>query len=153
LKIDIPYIKSALRKYTTDTYLIEELASKVSIKLFERDYNCQTQEQYKKLIRLIIRSAFIDYYRSAKSNKINIEELNDKLKVEDKSIDTEAIFKGIDKLNENQKDVILLRYFFNMNFEQICKLMQIKYNTALSYAHNAKHNLRQFLTKEQVYEY
>ena len=53
----------------------------------------------------------------------------------------------IDKLPEKQKHIVYLRYYCNLNYFNICKIMKCPKNTALSHMHKAKRNLKILLTK------
>ena len=149
----IDYIKEKLRKYTSDKHLIDELTQIISIKLYQKSYNYYNEYQCKKLISLLIRSAYIDYYRANK-NKHLIDITDCDIKSEEPiNINSNILFSNIDKLPERQKDVIILRYYFGLKYERIAELFNCPKNTALSCFHKAKHNLNRLLTKHQVYEY
>ena len=146
---EIDYIKKKLRKYTNDKDLIDELAQIISIKLYERSYDSENDNQSKKLISLLIRSSYIDYYRSNKNKKW--DELDIILPAETAvKINYELLFKIIDGLPEKQRDVIILRYYFKLKYIKIGELFNCSKNTALSYFHKAKRNIKKIATKDQL---
>ena len=148
----IDYIKEKLRKYTSDKHLIEELTQLISIKLYQKSYNYYNNYQHKRLISLLIRSAYIDYYRANKNKHLLDITTIDIATEEPLNINSNILFSNIDKLPEKQKDVIILRYYFGLKYERIAELFNCPKNTALSYFHKAKGNLNRLLTKYQVYE-
>jgi RNA polymerase sigma-70 factor (ECF subfamily) len=151
----IDYIKEKLRKYTSDKHLIEELTQLISIKLYQKSYNYYNSYQHKRLISLLIRSAYIDYYRANKTNKNNhlLDITNIDIASEEPiNINSNILFSNLDKLPEKQKDVIILRYYFGLTYEKIAELLNCPKNTALGYFHKAKAKLNQLLTKYQMYE-
>lgn len=148
----IVYIREKLRNYTSDKHLIEELTQIISIKLYQKSYNYYNEYQHKKLISLIIRSAYIDYYRANKNKHLIDITTIDIVSEEPLNINSNILFSNIDKLPERQKDVIILRYYFGLKYERIAELFNCPKNTALTYFHRAKQNLNRLLTKYQVYE-
>lgn len=148
----IVYIKEKLRKYTSDNHLIDELTQIISIKLYQKSYNYYNEYQCKKLISLLIRSAYIDYYRANKNKHLIDITTIDIVSEEPLNINSNILFSNIDKLPEKQKDVIILRYYFGLKYERIAELFNCPKNTALSYFHKAKANLNRLLTKYQIYE-
>lgn len=147
----IDYIKNKLKKYTSDSHLIDELTQIISIKLYQRSYNYYNEYQHKNLLSLLIRSAYIDYYRKKKEQIVEI--VSEMAKEEPIIIDSNILFSYIDKLPEKQKEVIILRYYFGLKYNKISELFNCSKNTALSYFHKAKQNLNKSLTKKQVYEF
>lgn len=150
----IDYLKNKLEKYTKDKDLIDELVQLVIIKINEKSYKNYSEYQYKRLLSLIARSAYIDYYRANKNNLLtSIDTINDLVENESIHINKDILFKSIDKLPERQRETIILRYYFGLKYDKISKLFNVSKNTALGYFHKAKINLSKFLTKNQVYEH
>ena len=147
----IDYIKQKLTKYTSDSHLIDELTQIISIKLYQRSYNYYNEYQHKKLLSLLIRSAYIDFYRKKKEQIVEL--VSEMAKEEPVTINSNILFSSIDKLPEKQKEVIILRYYFGLKYDKISQLFNCSKNTALSYCHKAKNNLSKSLTKNQVYEF
>lgn len=136
-------VKDSLRRYTKDKSLINDLSQDVEIKLLKY------QKINKKLVGLVCRSVYIDYYRGLKKldlnfeNKINSAE-EDIIKKETKEI----VFKAIDSLPSNQKEIIILRYYFGLRYKKICQIMGVCKNTATSYMNYAKINIRKILNHQ-----
>ena len=57
---------------------------------------------------------------------------------------------GIDRLSSPQRRVLLLRYYSDLEFSEIARLMEIPLNTALSHAHRGLIALRRQLTEKSA---
>lgn len=150
------YIKSSLRRFTTDKLLIDELSQTVNIKL----HTGKIKDQNRGILYSAIKSVYIDHYRKVNSQKSKIvvyAEIDGEssLRPDDiliKKEEKEHLLKCIDKLPEKQKEVVYLRYYCNLDYFKICDIMKCPKNTALSYMHKAKANLKSLLTKTNNYE-
>ena len=61
---------------TKDEHVCEELTQRVNIIIFKRKYKFENKAEARKLINLITRSVYVDYYRSVnKKNRIEEVEL------------------------------------------------------------------------------
>jgi RNA polymerase sigma factor (sigma-70 family) len=147
------YIKSALNRFTKDKWLIDELCQIVNIKL----HTSKSKDKTKGLIYTAVKSVYIDHYRHTKSQRANsivYEEWDaeSENRPDDVLINKEnknLLLKSIEKLPPKQKEVVHLRYYYNLNYLEISKIMKCPKNTALSYMHDAKKNLKILLTKNQ----
>jgi RNA polymerase sigma-70 factor (ECF subfamily) len=61
----------------------------------------------------------------------------------------EKLKRAIEKLPENQKQVLLLRYYSNLKFVEIAEMLGCPLNTALGRVHKAILKLRQVMSEEQ----
>ena len=138
--MDILYIKSRLRRFTADKHLIDELCQQVMIKCIGKEIN-------DKYMNLVIRSVFIDYFRQKKRT---FQELDVNTELKTDYINSKVIFEQIEKLNQKQKETIILKYYFNIKLKKIAKLFNIPYNTALGINHEAKKNLRILLNQKHI---
>jgi RNA polymerase sigma-70 factor (ECF subfamily) len=60
----------------------------------------------------------------------------------------EKLRKAIDKLPENQKQVLMLRYYSNLKFVEIAEMLGCPLNTALGRMHKAILKLRQVMGEQ-----
>lgn len=147
------YIRGRFRIMTDDKNLCDELVQLTNIIILKRKYAWANDYSFKKLINSITKSVYIDYYRSKnKKNKTIFELLDDDMRssynADDKLNKKETdklIAKLLDKLTEPQKDAVILRYFFGLNYKKIAKLMNCQFNTALSHIYYAKKKLKTIL--------
>jgi RNA polymerase sigma factor (sigma-70 family) len=62
----------------------------------------------------------------------------------------ESIKKAIDKLPQDQREIIILRHFANLSFREIADLTNISINTALGRMRYALINIRKLLPEAQL---
>ena len=148
------YIRSYLRYFTKDEWLIDELSQVVNIKIYNTPHVVETESQYKGWLRKVTKSVYIDHYRhvtSEKANSLIYGEYDGESDFKSDSLIKEEdrihLLNCIDKLPEKQKHIVYLRYYCNLNYFNICKIMKCPKNTALSHMHKAKRNLKILLTK------
>lgn len=152
-------IISQLRKKIEDHELIQELTQMVFIKMYTSKHTYGNKGMYISWIKKLVNSVYIDYFRHANSNKgkrivlvevDGISEFNSdyKFDLQDKTQRNIGLLEAIDKLPEKQRDVILLRYHFKLDYKKISKLMNCSFNTATSYMNYAKINLKKIYERE-----
>lgn len=79
------------------------------------------------------------YEDETPTDKIYKHEYRKKLRTEMRFI--------IRQLPEQQREVVMMRYFFNMSFNEISNLLDINLNTALGRMHYAANNMRKLAQK------
>ena len=80
-------------------------------------------------------------------------ELSAEQKLIDLEIDSERkeqIHRAIQTLSPRQREIIYLRYFNNLTYEQICDVMQINYQTARSQIYSALKTARSSLSPSYI---
>lgn len=157
---NIELIKNKFKKYTDNQYLIDELTQLTLIRLTQYSYEKYNENQYKKLISLIVKSVYVDFYRHDKSenkllsiselNQIDFNKLIKSINYEPK-INIDNLVSALDKISEVQREVILLRFYFKLKYTEIAKILNCSKNTALSHFHKAKSKLREYLTTKELY--
>lgn len=153
------FIRKKLSTYTKDKNLIDELAHVISIRVYKNKYINKDDKQFKKLLNRISKSVYIDFFRKTKTNKvrntlyIKADSISD-YNADDNILkkENDSLFKHIDLLPEKQKEVLILRYYCDLNYRNISKIMGIPKNTALSHLAYAKKKIRDSLTKNQKNE-
>ena len=80
---------------------------------------CIGKEINDKYMNLVIRSVFIDYFRQKKRT---FQELDVNTELKTDYINSKVIFEQIEKLNQKQKETIILKYYFNIKLKKIEKL-------------------------------
>ena len=58
----------------------------------------------------------------------------------------------IERLNENEKSVVVLKYFYNYTFSEISKIVDLPMGTVKSLLYRSLEKLRIQLNKEDIYE-
>ena len=160
------------RVYTTiylivkDQYLAEDLMQEVFIKAIKTIKSGKYNEEGKFLpwILRIAHNIAIDHFRKNKrypmivmedgSNVFNTLEFSEG-SVEEEQIkqDTYALMKAyIKELPESQREVLIMRHYMQMSFQEIADATNVSINTALGRMRYALLNLRKKL-KQNVHAY
>jgi RNA polymerase sigma factor (sigma-70 family) len=140
--------------------LMQDTFFKVIRKLKSGEYN--NEGKFVQWVCRIARNMAIDSFRKDKryphadiedvprvSNSMDFsEESIEALKIKD---DTHALLrKTIQKLPEVQREVVLMRHFAEMSFQEIAEETGVSINTALGRMRYALINLRKHLQKENI---
>lgn len=67
----------------------------------------------------------------------------------DKDVDKQLLAKALDSLDKKYKDVLLLRYGEDKDYQQISDILQIPNGTVATLIHRGKKELKKVLTKEK----
>jgi len=114
-----------------DSYLAEDLCSEVFIKVMEKlDTFDEKKAAISTWIFTITRNTLIDYYRVRKVFVEIPEELENGSDIEDEIIskDTlEILANALEKLEERERDIIILRYYSNLTLKVIAERLNISY--------------------------
>lgn len=147
-----------------DEFLAEDIFQEVFIKIIESLKKGAYVENGKFLswaVR-IAHNMCMDHFRKVKrtptiktSDDINIFEQYHfaEPSADIKMMETERdnnIKKAIDKLPEDQREMIILRHFANLSFREIAQLSNISINTALGRMRYALINIRKMLPEGQL---
>lgn len=147
----VAYIKKSLKyKTKNEKYLIDELTQEVCIRVLTYKYHEINDELYfKKLLNRTITSVWFDYLRLPKRKQsiidfVEVDGTSDILS--DSNLLNNEIIKQVDTLinplTENQKTVVLLKYYRNMTFQQIADAINSPINTCLSHMNKAKMKMK-----------
>lgn len=119
-------------------HIAEDITSEVFLKIVRNWERFNSQKaSVGTWIFTITRNTLIDYFRRGnnKTNSIDtedeLEEICNKTHEEyvQIDIDTERVYKAIDKLNELEQQLILLRYISEMSYEEIATETKLNINT------------------------
>jgi RNA polymerase sigma-70 factor (ECF subfamily) len=129
----------------------EDLAHQVFFKAWQNIGNYQIKGlPFTSWLYRIARNEVIDHYRTRKPN-LNIEIIeepagNDPVEQGiDNAIKIEAIRKAILQLNQEQQDVIIMRFVEELSFGEIAKAMDKSHGAVRILQHRAIKNLRKIL--------
>ena len=157
-------IFSSIYILVKDEYLAEDIFQDVFIRIIE-SFKKGTYVENGKFLPWVIRIAHnmcMDHFRKVKRTPtIKTSENNDIFEqygfaepsVDDKIIQFErngSVKKAIDKLPQEQREMIILRHFANLSFKEIADLSGISINTALGRMRYALINIRKFLPDAQL---
>jgi RNA polymerase sigma-70 factor (ECF subfamily) len=162
--------KHSSRIYTTiylivkDTYIAEDLLQDTFIKVVDTIKSGRYNEEGKFLpwVLRIAHNLAIDYFRRAKRYPTIIMEdgssVFNTLQFSEDSIESQRIQKEthatlrefIQQLPEPQKEVLLMRHYMQMSFQEIAEATGVSINTALGRMRYALINLRKQMTKNNI---
>jgi RNA polymerase sigma factor (sigma-70 family) len=171
-----PYALEALiyrhkdRLYTSiyllvkDKYLAEDIFQDLFIKIIETIKSGKYKEENKFLYwaMRISHNLCVDHFRKIKGKPvIKTSDGNDIFDVinfsdptvEEKIIQTQTnsrVMKLVSQLPEEQREIIMLRHFANLKFQEISKILDCSVNTALGRMRYAILNLRKIMEEKQI---
>ncbi|MEL0009274.1 MAG: sigma-70 family RNA polymerase sigma factor [Flammeovirgaceae bacterium] len=147
-----------------DKYIAEDILQDVFIKTIKIIENKKYNEQGKFLpwILRIAHNQAIDHFRKEKRNpKITLQDGSDIfncLKFSEDISDSDVLSKGtkkhlkkiIQSLPEKQKEVLIMRHYMEMSFQEIAEATNVSINTALGRMRYALIALRKKIKPKQV---
>jgi RNA polymerase sigma factor (sigma-70 family) len=150
--------------FTKDRYLAEDLFQDTFIKVINKLKAGKYKEEGKFLpwVMRISYNICIDYYRKTKrSPKVTTtegfdifdilplaQESPEQMMMGDQS--KEKVRKLLDELTEEQKEVVLLRHYYDFSFKEIAELTGVSINTALGRMRYSLINLRKIIEEKQI---
>lgn len=150
--------------FTKDQYLAEDLFQDTFIKVIKKLKAGKYKEEGK-FLPWVMRMAYnicIDYYRKTKrAPKITTSEDFDIFDIlplkeespEDQLMSSQAkdkVRKLLDELPEEQREVVLLRHYYDFSFKEIAELTGVSINTALGRMRYSLINLRKIVEEKQI---
>lgn len=159
------YIYSMVGNSETTNDIFQETFTKVITKMDET-YN--EQGKWIAWVMRIAHNATIDYLRKKKRfvdvnahddpdydfyERLPDEDLVGAQEGMEKSEATNSLMKHINKLPKEQREVVMLRHYYEMSFKEIAELTDVSINTALGRMRYALINLRKMFEKENGKEH
>ena len=150
--------------FTKDKYLAEDLFQDTFIKVIDKLKQGKYKEEgkFKPWVMRIAYNICIDNYRKTKRRPrvVNSENFDifdivpmQEDSPEDRLIENQSkskVRKLLDELPEEQREVVLLRHYYDFSFKEIAELCNISINTALGRMRYALINLRKVITTKQI---
>ncbi len=160
------FIEQIFEKYYKDIYkfiyfrtgyntsLAEDLTSEIFIKLLEHiDSFDESKSKLKTWIFTITRNHLIDYFRRKKISTVQLNSKQiinslskDNLQKIEEDLMIIEILKNLNKLKNEEKEIILYRYMHELTIQEISKIFNITKNNTKVKLHRAIKKLKQ-LTK------
>lgn len=147
-----------------DKHLAEDISQDVFIRIINSLRNGHYTEEGKFIhwARRIAHNLCIDYFAKIKRNPTikptDDRDIFDTLDFSITAIDSfiidnqtsHEIRSMIDLLREEQREIIILRYYADLSFKQIAKLSNCSINTSLSRMNYALLNIRKMIIEKQI---
>jgi RNA polymerase sigma factor (sigma-70 family) len=145
------------QKFTSDTGLIEDTIHDIFVQIWNKresigntdsiiKYLCVTLRR--ELIRRVEKSHHIIGYEHAENKETDFSlSIEDLLITEESTVsDRRNLENAMNLLSNRQKEAIYLRYYEEMEYEQICEIMNINYQSVRNLISKGILELRNYLT-------
>jgi len=133
----------------------EDIASDVFCKAAQNLHRYRKESAVSTWLISIALNEIKNYYRSRKEH-LDLE-YAENIPANDKPEDfiladerTQELYAAIKQLDERQRDVVLLRYYGEMNHKEISRLLKLTETNVETILYRAKKNLKNFLEKCEV---
>lgn len=157
-------IYSSILFFVKDNYLAEDLFQDVFIKIIDTLQNKRYTEEGKFLpwALRIAHNLCVDYFRKVKRTPAirtsDNKDIFEVLQISEEGADSkliqgqshERVRKMLDRLPEEQREIIVLRHFANMSFKEIALITNCSINTALGRMRYGLINLRKMMLDKQI---
>ena len=124
--------------YRTPKDITGEIMNEIFIKVYLELSSLKNPEAFKFWVYKIARSFCLKYIRSQKGFNISLDSNNDStlpFELVDTNVDLEndyinnevrsAVFQEINKLDDKLREIIILKFFDNMTYDEISKITKI----------------------------
>ena len=155
------FILSKIKNYNLANDIFQDTFIKVINSLKKGKYN--EEGKFISWVMRIAHNLVIDYFRLQKKTRsiaptkefdvFNIISDNEK-NAEENMIDNQIscdVRKIIEKLPQDQKEVLKMRYYRDLSFKEIAEITDVSINTALGRMRYAIINLRKLVEKHNIY--
>ncbi|WP_182199911.1 RNA polymerase sigma factor [Paraliobacillus salinarum] len=148
-------------RITRDSYLAEDVVQESFIKAYSHQHNIEDKSKWKAWLKTIVKRTAIDMLR--KQQKIQMIPADDWTQnscllehkscsfVEEaieKNFEYEQITKAIEALNSNLRDVMYLKWNFDLSDKEIAKKLMISISAVKTRLYRARFKLREVLIGE-----
>lgn len=124
-------VKGYLYSQVNDGYLAEDLCSDVFLKIYEKlDSFDESKASLSTWIFTVTRNTLIDYYRVRRVHNEVPEDMAADDSIEEEVCNNETVellTNALSKLEERERDIIILHYYKNDTLKVIAEKMQISY--------------------------
>lgn len=116
---------------TNDSYLAEDLASEVFLKVYEKlnDFD-ESKASLSTWIYTIARNRLTDYFRTRRVFSEVPETMEDESSVEESILNEETLNEladALERLDERERNLIILRYYSGHTLKQVAEELGISY--------------------------
>lgn len=125
-------VQNFILSKVNDMYLAEDICSDVFIKVYEKyDTFNDSKSSLSTWIFTIARNTLIDYYRVRRVHEEVPEDMAMDSSVEDEVLGNEmldGLADALEKLDERERDLIILHYYSGLKLNEIADKMDISYS-------------------------
>ncbi len=130
-----------------------DLSQEAFIKAFRKIKKFDTKRPFFPWFYRILKNLCIDHYKHRRRlNEVPLENVR-VLEVEHEDREMKkALWKGIDELPDEQKEIIVLRYFQQLSYQEIAEILDKPIGTVMSSLYYAKKRLKGIVGKYLGFE-
>lgn len=130
-----------------------DLSQEAFIRAFRKIKKFDTKRPFSPWFYRILKNLCIDHYKHRRRlNEVPLENVR-VLEVEHEDREMKkALWKGIDELPGEQKEIIVLRYFQQLSYQEIAEILDKPIGTVMSSLHYAKKRLKGIIGKYLGFE-
>ena len=146
------FVEDLLTKYVKDEDEAHDICNIVFLKVHQKLYKFTAYDSFGGWLRILTRNTAIDYLRSMKSKNTSIEDVDDRLSLNESIASTEEdlvnqmtykrILEEFDKLPNTTRKVCNLYYVNNLTVDQISKSLKIPTGTIKSTLFRTRKRIR-----------
>lgn len=143
---------------TKDDSLAKDIVQETMTKSWEKIHRVSQYTDKKTALRTIARNTLYNHYKKKSHNErlmlhshiecelhTNFCGMSHFLMCENRR----DMLRAIGKLKRSYRQIIVLRYYYEQSFKDVARMLNMNYNTVLSYHRRAIKDLQVLLTKEQ----
>jgi len=146
------YIRSRVRTYQD----AEDLCADVFVKVYEKlDTYDQSKSRISTWIFSVTRNTVIDYYRTYHLNEELPDEFKDSISEDEPILDDdslETLASALKKLSEEERAIIVMRYYHGDSLQDISKKMKMSYGITKLRHRSALAKLKKLLKSQFEFE-
>ena len=158
-------LSAYIRRYIPDVALVEDILQDTFIKVFQsiKAGNYSENGKFISWVKRIAHNLIIDHFRLVKQmNTISNDNYESDLfnlksfaedNIEDDMIKRQIhqdVRKMISHLDEDQKEVVILKYYAGLSFKEIANITKVSINTALGRMRYALINIRKIMEENKI---
>jgi RNA polymerase sigma-70 factor (ECF subfamily) len=130
-----------------------DISQEAFIKAFRKIKNFDTRRPFFPWFYRILKNLCIDHYKHRRRlNEVPLENVRIlEVEHEDREM-KKALWKGIDELPHEQKEIIVLRYFQQLSYQEIAEVLDKPIGTVMSSLYYAKKRLKGIVGKYLGFE-
>ena len=140
-------------KFTTDTQLLEDCIQELFIELWKANSRTEVLSVRSYLLKSL-KYKLLRKFRKQRDTPLPVE---DDLSFEwshesfliaqqENAEKRQKILKALDQLSHRQKEIVYLKYYQNLSYEEVSEVMNINYQVARNLLYQAMKSLRKYIT-------
>lgn len=149
-------------KFSGRPDMAEDHIQKLFLKIWRRRDSLEEVKGVKTYLWAALRRSMIDTFRKEKAERKYLDKLGsgyvrmqytaEELVIHDEvsAIRSRELKEAIDQLNPRQREVLYLKFYEGMSYEEIEQVMSVSYQTSRNYVYQALQSLKEILTPETI---